>query len=83
MERKFIVGNETAEAINMHIAFQEWEDGLISFLEAQRGDDMGNRYKEYEPHLGAIYKLLCGEIGCTIATNVNTDTMPDTEEIVI
>lgn len=35
MERKFIVGNETAEVINMHIAFQEWEDGLISFLEAQ------------------------------------------------
>lgn len=83
MERKFIVGNETAEAINMHIAFQEWEDGLISFLEAQRGDDMGNRYKEYEPHLGAIYKLLCGEIGCVIATHVNTTTMPKTEEVEI
>lgn len=83
MERKFIVGNETAKAINMHIAFQEWEDGLISFLEAQRGDDMGNRYKEYEPHLGAIYKLLCGEIGSVIATHVNTTTMPNTEEVEI
>lgn len=83
MERKFIVGNETAEAINMHIAFQEWEDGLIEFLEAQRGEDMGIRYNEYKPHLGAIYKLLCGEIGCVIATHVNTTTMPNTEEVEI
>lgn len=83
MERKFIVGNETAKAINMHIAFQEWEDGLIEFLEAQRGEDMGIRYNEYKPHLGAIYKLLCGEIGCVIATHVNTTTMANTEEVEI
>lgn len=83
MERKFIVGNETAKAINMHIAFQEWEDDLIEFLEAQRGEDMGIRYNEYKPHLGAIYKLLCGEIGCVIATHVNTTTMPNTEEVEI
>lgn len=83
MERKFIVGNETTKAINMHIAFQEWEDGLIEFLEAQRGEDMGIRYNEYKPHLGAIYKLLCGEIGCVIATHVNTTTMLNTEEVEI
>lgn len=82
MERKFIVGEDTEQIVNLHIGMQKWQKSLMNWLRFMYGDDeTDTAYKrDYEPHLLAIYKALRTDIGMSIEINVDINRLPKNGE---
>lgn len=67
MERKFIVGTETAKVIDLHTEFNQWSTKFARFIEGRHGEDgFASVYSHVDPHLKALYDVLRYELGLSI-----------------
>lgn len=72
-KKSMSVSAMTAEAVNVYLFLQDFQDRLIGFLTARYGEQGGDgEYQaEYAGRLTDIFNLLEGEIGGTVAQNLS------------
>lgn len=70
--KKMNVSALTAEAVNVYLFLQDFQDRLHGFLTARYGeqDGDGEYQANYAGHLTDIFNLLEDEIGGTVAQNL-------------
>lgn len=80
MEKKIIVGTETAKVLDLQTEFQQWSIKFTRFVEQQHGDGFASVYSHVDPHLKALYDVLRYELGLSIEIDRDMAASEEQEE---